>query len=405
MAKKSLAERLKAIDGLSNDINKDAGKVIVGRISTNNDIKEKLKHKFIPGPSLNVNEAFGGGLPIGNTTIICGLEDSGKTMYLLETIAMNQKADPEFIALWLESEHSIKQATLDMFGIDRERFIYLEHERTGAGEQAVNRLESFVASGTCNMAVINSLKCLVPSEEFQKDMASSQVGLQSRMNNKLMRKLTSVVEENQVALAIVQHLTTQIGGSPHQDPMILAGGLGIRYGAILIADYRKRSIGKDDPVDRESAIKISVSIKKNHVVTDRYPYIKTSYYAVYGEGVEVYLEVLDLALEQGVLVKNGAFIKLPDEDGNPVIENGVKMQWQGNAKFRQYCIENNEFFERLKSCVNGKTELMSLSEIIEAKKEEKLEMELVENSDDIEKIEELLNPPEPKKKRRKASRK
>lgn len=61
------------------------------------------------------------------------------------------------------------------------------------------------------MIVINSLKCLVPSEEFKKDMNSLQVGAQARMNSKMMRKLTALVGENEVAMVIVQHLTTQIG--------------------------------------------------------------------------------------------------------------------------------------------------------------------------------------------------
>lgn len=147
MDNKTLAEKLKAIDAASKKINEKAGKNIVGRLSVNEDLKSKIQHKFIETPSLNVNDAIGGGWPRGHISIVSGAEDSGKTYFLLETIAMEQRRNPEFIALWLESEHSLKQSLLDEVGIDMERFIYLEHDRDGAGEEAINRLESYLAMG------------------------------------------------------------------------------------------------------------------------------------------------------------------------------------------------------------------------------------------------------------------
>lgn len=370
MAKKSLAERLKAIDSISNGINKNAGKEIVGRISKNEEIQSKLVAKFIPTPSLNVNEAFGGGWPVGNISIVTGKEDSGKTAILLETIGKQQAKDPDFIACWLESEASLKDSTLEMFGIDRERFILIEHDRAGAGEEAINRIEAYLASGSCDMVVINSLKCLVPSEEFKKGMESLQVGAQSRMNAKMMRKLTSIVEENEVAFVIVQHLTTQIGGMIMGDPLTLSGGVAIRYGAMLIADLRKLSIQEADPIKREEGVKIGVTVKKNHVVVNRYPYVKTEYYAIYGQGTEAYIEAIDLAVKQGILSKAGAYIRIPDENGEAKVVNGEKMQWQGLAKFRQYCMDNPEFFNNLQSMIKGEPVKLTEEEIEEAGIEE-----------------------------------
>ena len=211
MAKKSLAERLKMIDNISKKINEKADKDIAGRVAKSEAMQERLKAKFIATPSMNLNEAIGGGWPVGNISIVSGEEDSGKTGILLETIGKHHKENPDFIAVWLESEASLKENTLNMFGIDPERFILIEHDREGAGEEAVNRLEAYLAAGVADMVVINSLKCLVPSEEFKKDMNSLQVGAQSRMNAKMMRKITAIVEENEIAMVIVQHLTTQIG--------------------------------------------------------------------------------------------------------------------------------------------------------------------------------------------------
>lgn len=139
------------------------------------------------------------------------VNNNQKTAILLETIGKNMAEDPDFVALWLESEASLKDMTLDMFNIDRDRFILIEHDRAGAGEEAVNRLEAYLAAGVADMVVINSLKCLVPSEEFKKDMNSLQVGVSARFNGKMIRKLTAIVDEYEIAMVIVQHLTTQIG--------------------------------------------------------------------------------------------------------------------------------------------------------------------------------------------------
>lgn len=381
MAKKSLAERLKMVDSISKKLNDNAGKEIVGRVAKSEAIQEKLKAKFISTPSMNLNEAIGGGWPVGNISIVCGEEDSGKTGILLETIGKHHRENPDFVALWLESEASLKEGTLDMFGIDRERFILIEHDREGAGEEAINRVEAYLAAGVADMIVINSLKCLVPSEEFKKDMNSLQVGAQSRMNAKMMRKITSIVEENEVAMVIVQHLTTQIGVM-HGDPLILSGGKAIRYGAMLIVDLRKRSIQDSDPISREDGLKIGVTIKKNHVVTNRFPYVKTQYFIIYGQGTEVYLEALDLAIGQGVLAKAGAYIRLPDEKGEPQVINGEKMQWQGAAKFRQYCIDNPQFFTNIQAMLKGEIVNMSTAEVEEAKiEEENIEKEMQETLD------------------------
>nr|DAV25098.1 MAG TPA: Protein recA [Caudoviricetes sp.] len=385
MAKKSLAERLKMVDNISKKINEKAGKDIVGRVSKSEAMQEKLKAKFISTPSMNVNEAIGGGWPVGNISIVTGKEDSGKTAILLETIGKHHRENPDFVAIWLESEASLKERTLDMFGIDRERFILIEHDRDGAGEEAINRIEAYLAAGVADMVVINSLKCLVPSEEFKKDMNSLQVGAQSRMNAKMMRKITAIVEENEIAMVIVQHLTTQIGVM-HGDPLTLSGGVAIKYGAMLIVDLRKLSIQESDPIKREDGVKIGVTVKKNHVVVDRFPYVKTQYYAIYGQGTEVYLEALDLAINQGILSKAGSFIRLPDENGEAKIINGEKMQWQGAARFRQYCMDNPLFFANIQSMIKGEIVNMSDEEVVEAKIEEediKKEMEEVLDPEDV----------------------
>lgn len=367
----SLAEKKAKLDKIAAGFNKKTGKALMGRISEVVELQQKLKTEFIPTPTMNVNAALGGGFAKGRTTIVAGMPDSGKTGLLLETIGRNMQDNPDFIAGWLESEHSLSEDHIKMFGIDPDRFFYLEHDRDGAGEQALDLVESTLASNTVDMMVINSLKCLVPSEEFRKSMGEVQVGAQARMNAKMTRKLTSIVAENNVAFVIVQHLTTQIG-KMGPDPMIVAGGNSIIYGAAVVMDLRKRSVLDTDPISKEEGIKIGVIMKKNHVMIDKFPYVKTEYFAIFGQGIEQYLELLDNAVNQGFLAKNGAFISVKDDSGEIKVVDGVKMQWQGAAKFREYCIANQPFFKDLKNKVNGIVEMLDVQEVAEIEAEQKV---------------------------------
>lgn len=393
----SLAEKKKRLDKLSDGFNEKLGKPVIGRLSHNEALKDKLTVTFIKTPSLKVNEALGGGWAKGRISILAGNPDSGKTFHLLETIGENMKKNPEFVAGWLESEKSLSLNDLEMFGIDPERFFYLEITRKGAAEEALDAVDSALLTGTLDMFVINSLKCLVPKEELEKSMGSMQVGLQARLNGKMMRKLTATVAEQNVAFVMIQHLTTQIGGMIFGDPLTIGGGKSIIYGASVIADVRKLSIQETDPIKREEGVKIGLTVKKNHVITNKYPYVKTEYYGIFGQGTEKYLELIDIAVDNGIIVKAGSFYKVPDDNGDPQIVDGEKMQWQGTAKFRQYCIEHPEFFEDLVKKVEGNVtvEEMNSDEVEEIKAAE----ESFENDADLKLDDDVIEKANKKKKK------
>lgn len=209
---KTRAEKLAILDRAAAAINKTAGKTIAGRIGANPELMDRLRIEYIPTPSSDLNDAMGGGVPKGRTTIAAGLPDSGKTSLFLETIAKNQKADHDFVAGWLESEGSlVKDYICDTFGIDPDRFFFLEMDRAGAGEIALDRVEAILATNCLDIMVINSLKSLVPSEEITKSLSNVVVGTQSRMNARMCRKFTALVAESNTAYVIITHLSVNIG--------------------------------------------------------------------------------------------------------------------------------------------------------------------------------------------------
>lgn len=189
------------------------------------------------------------------------------------------------------------------------------------------------------------------------------------MNARMTRKFTSLVAEHDTAFILVTHLTTDIG-SMSRDPLVISGGSAIIYAASIILDLRKRFLQESDPIEKDEGIKIGVTVKKNHCVPDKNPYVKTEYYAVFGQGIEQYLSTLERALEEGVLVARGAFIRDPGADGEPLERKGEKLQWQGKQKFRQFVIDNPDYLEELTIRVGGGVIPLTAEEIEDLKKDD-----------------------------------
>lgn len=161
-----------------------------------------------------------------------------------------------------------------------------------------------------------------------------------------------------------------------RDPLVISGGNAIIFGASLIMDLRKKSIQESDPISREEGVKIGLTVKKNHCVPTKNPYLKTDYYAVFGQGIEQYLEALENAVQQGILVKAGAFIKDLDISGEPKVRNETKLVWQGKEAFRTYLKYNPDYFKELLQRIKGDVVQMTEEEIAQALADE----EAIKNS-------------------------
>ena len=368
--KMSLADKKKMMASMIGKMNDKTGKSVIG-FASDPESKEKLTIAWIPTPSLRINEITGGGFPKGKVSIVAGESDSGKTSYLLETIGLNMQKDPDFMAVWLESEESLEiNALTDIFNIDLERFVIIHLDRDGAGEVALDRLESALGMGVFDMCVINSLKCLTPSTEFEKEMGAMTIGLQARMFGKLMRKMVALIAEHNCAFVMTNHLSTNIGVM-HGDPLTISGGRAIMYSSLLTLDFRKRSVLDGDPVSKEECMKIGVTVKKNHCRQDRMPYLKTEYFVKYGVGTERSVEIIELAEKNGILTKKGSWFREysgeVDSKGNPlerILEDGTKAAWNGLKNMRAYIVDHPEYFEYLVNKVEnfGKVDVEELSE-------------------------------------------
>ena len=385
MSKKPFAERQKEMKAAIAAINKKEGETVIGNIN-NEEIAEKLKIYFIETPSMKLNNAIGGGVPRGKFTLVSGEKDSGKTMLLLETMAKGIKEDPEFVGVWFESEDSLENTSIEMFGItekeQKERFVFM---KTGSipAESVLDYVIRMAQAGV-DMIVINSLKCLTPEKELKDDMADANIAIQARLNAKFMRKIIPVIADSGTALCIVQHLATDIGVM-YGDNKAITGGMAIQYNNMLTMQLRKASINSTHPLYnvKDQYLAIKAKIIKNHCIPTKNPYVTVEYAVEIGRGIDVTQEILDVVFDAGIVDKTGAWIREYNEDGpqekgnERILPDGTKAAWNGMAKFVEYVNNNPDYFEYLRAKVEGNfvAESLSSEEIEQLKERESLEQQ------------------------------
>lgn len=352
----SLAKRQQILDELCANMSAAEG-VVAGRPTVSEAVKERMKFKFFETPIPEMNEATGGGIPVGSMTLIAGEPDSGKTGCALSVIGYQMRRNPKFIALWVESEDSLDvNKAAELYGLDLDRFYCIgtsdaKKKDQPIGAEAVgNAIIAILNATKIDMVVINSLKMLVPTVEARNLMEKETIGLQARWNSKFMKKIIPLIAQKNTAMIIVQHYTTQIG-KMFGNPLEIAGGKAIRYNNMLTMEFTTLALQDSDPVKKGEGMKIHVRITKNHCVIDRNPNVDFVYYIEYGKGIERYITTLNQLIAKGIITTAGSWLYLLDADGN----KDPEMSWCGKNKFKEDMIANPIKFDTLCAMLDGNT--------------------------------------------------
>lgn len=361
-----LAEKLAIIDRIAGEINDKAGKKVVGRIGADPAIMDKLRIKFIPSKSPDMNRATGGGYPRSRCTIVAGAPDSGKTSRVLEDIGYNMQNDPNFVACWVESEKSLEKSFVcDTFHIDPQRFVFIEYDAEKGAEGVLDMLYGFMFAVKFDLVCINSLKCLTPKKILEGDMDQCTPAIAARLNSVMTAKFTALVANNETAFILITHQYTGIGA--YGSPMVISGGNAIQYWSALTMTFTRPSLQDGDPVGKDEGAHFKVSIKKNHCMPNKNPYVKFDYFIVFGDGTEMILSLVDKMVENNILSVNHGSYTVFDEEGNEL------QKIRGKNNYRNFMKENPELFNKLVSRLDGKDSTiknMTVEEIEQAKQEE-----------------------------------
>ena len=309
-------DRLKALDAALVQIEKQFGKGAVMKLG---DPSVQMNVETIPTGSLSLDLALGlGGIPKGRIVEIYGPQSSGKTTVTLHMIAEVQKRGG--IAGFIDAEHALDPVYAKNIGVDIDN-LYIS--QPDCGEQALEITETMVRSGAVDIIVVDSVAALVPKAEIDGDMGDSHVGLQARLMSQALRKLTAVISKSNCTVIFINQLREKVGVM-FGNPETTTGGRALKFYSSVRLDVRRiESLKQGGEVIGN---RTRVKVVKNKIAP---PFKEAEFDIMFGEGISMVGDILDLAAENNIVNKSGAWYAY---DGNKI--------GQGRENAKQYLRDN-----------------------------------------------------------------
>ena len=325
-----MMEKEKALEIALSKIEKDFGK---GAIMKLGDAAANISVSTIPSGCLQLDYALGvGGLPRGRIIEIYGPESSGKTTLALHAIAEAQKLGGT--AAFIDAEHALDPVYAHNLGVDVDN-LYIS--QPDSGEDALEICDTLVRSGAIDIIVVDSVAALVPKAELEGDMGDSHVGLQARLMSQALRKLTGVISKTNTIIIFINQLREKVGVM-FGNPETTTGGRALKFYASVRMDVRKQDTIKNGA--EFIGNRTRVKIVKNKVAP---PFKTAEFDMIYGEGISRESCILDMAVDQKIINKTGAWYSY----------NDMRMA-QGRDNARLFLKDNKELCDEIEARVREK---------------------------------------------------
>ena len=318
------ADKLKVLTAVMEKIEKDFGKGSIMRMNST----EVTDIPVIPTGSITLDMALGvGGYPKGRVIEIYGPESSGKTTLAIHAIAGAQKTGG--IAAFIDAEHAFDSFYAQKLGVDVDNLLISQPDN---GEQALEIADSLIRSSAIDIIVIDSVAALTPKAEIEGEMGDAKMGLQARLMSQALRKIAGVCNKTKTCIIFINQLREKIGVM-YGNPEVTPGGKALKFYASVRLDVRKGEAIKDGGNVVGSRTKVKVV--KNKLAP---PFKTVEFDLIFGKGISNEGVVLDMAIDQGLIVKSGSWFSYKDE-----------RLGQGRETVKQIILSRPEVMEELET--------------------------------------------------------
>ena len=325
-------ERLQALDLAIGQIQKQFGRGAIMRLG---EASSHMAVEVVPTGSLALDIALGiGGVPRGRITEIFGPEMAGKSTLAQHVVAQAQRQGGQ--VAYVDVEHALDPTFAAALGVNIEDLLVSQPD---TGEQALEICEALVRSNAVDVVVVDSVAALVPRAEIEGDMGDSLPGLQARLMSQALRKLTAAISRSRTALIFNNQLREKIGivfGNPEVTP----GGRALKFYSTVRIDLRRVESLKQGGIVIGSRVR--AKIVKNKLA----PPFRTAEFDIIFHGPQLGIsregDVLDLAVDAGIVKKQGSFFSFED-----------RKLGQGREQAKAYLRENPQLMEELENLVRA----------------------------------------------------
>lgn len=323
---KSNEEKQKALESAIAQIEKSYGKGAVMKLGQT----KALDVAAIPTGSMTLDMALGiGGVPRGRVVEIYGPESSGKTTVALHIIAETQKLGGN--VAFIDVEHALDPVYAKALGVNIESLLVSQPD---SGEDALQIAETLVRSGALDCIVVDSVAAMATKAEIDGDMGDTHVGQLARLMSQAMRKLTAVISKSNCVAIFINQVREKIGvmyGNPETTP----GGRALKFYSSVRIEVRRQEQLKNGSEVYGNRTKCKVV--KNKVAP---PFKECEFDIIYGKGISRDGELLDLAVELGIVKKGGAWFSY----------NDMKLG-QGRDNSKEFLLANPELMQEIEDQV------------------------------------------------------
>ena len=291
------------------------------------------KIEGIPTGALSLDLALGGlGIPRGRVCELFGPEGSGKTTLALHILGNAQKAGG--VAAMIDAEHALDPTWARKLGVNLEELLI---SQPNSGEQALEICEMLVRSNAVDVVVIDSVAALIPRAEIEGEMGDTHVGLQARLMSQAMRKLTAAIGKSRTCVIFINQIRMKIGvmfGNPETTP----GGRALKFYSSVRLDIRRISTIKEG--EQAIGTRVRARVVKNKVAP---PFRTAEFDIMFDSGISYVGDLLDLAVANEVVAKQGAWYSFGDT-----------RLGQGRETAKSFVASNDDIIEEIRVAVLAK---------------------------------------------------